>query len=108
MSVNDVRVGHIGAVFTYTVLDSAGAAQDLTGVTLADQRLVFIKPSGKKLIVVPTWGSAGDGSDGQLRYITVAGDLDEAGPLFWGPVITGLSNWHGRADYVKTVIHGNI
>lgn len=108
MAANDIHQWDIGTVFTYTVLKADGSPEDLSGLTLADQRLIFRKPSGEALIKVPTWGDAGDGSDGQLRYTSVAGDLNEPGVWYWQPILDGLAAWDGGADIKSFTVHPNL
>ncbi len=106
MAANEIHLGDVGTVFTYTVLKADGTPEDLSGVTIANQRFVFTKPSGARLVVTPAFVT--DGTDGQLRYTTVAGDIDELGAWFYHPRISGLSSWSGAADIIAFTVHGNL
>jgi len=69
------RVGDIGFIIEHLVTTNGVAPRDISGATLTEFHART--PAG----VTKTWTAVftTDGSDGLLRYTTIAGDLDEAG-----------------------------
>lgn len=77
-----IRVGDVGHPFTVTWLTAAGAAKDLTGISV--NQIQFKDPSGNQ--ESKTASLVGAASAGVTRYTTVAGDttlFDEAGVWYW-------------------------
>ena len=77
--IEDLHIGDIGTVIKVTVQDKdANCVLTALDVSTATTReFIFKKPSGDKLTVTATFTT--DGTDGQIEYTTVDGDLDEVG-----------------------------
>ncbi len=75
MAAGEIHVGDSGLDLQLTVRDQDGLPVPLTGQTLS---LLFQKPDGNQLSVVPTILN-GSGIDGIMHYITGSGDLNIAG-----------------------------
>ena len=71
----EVHVGDIGTVFQTNVKDQDGNVIDCSACDL--MQIIFVKPNGFKLIKPMIFVNTG--SDGQLQYIAVSGDLDTVG-----------------------------
>jgi hypothetical protein len=73
--MDTIQLNSVGVTIRATVKDPDGNAVDLT--TLASAQLVFLAKSGAR----KTRAAAVDGAAtlGAVRYVTQAGDLDEAG-----------------------------
>lgn len=71
---DNARLGDVGVAIEITLQDGA-VAVDLTGNTLLE--MIFRKPSGARLIRTPV--AVAPLTSGKLRYLTIAGDLDEVG-----------------------------
>jgi len=85
----EVHVGNIGTIFRGTVRDAAGVV-DISGASTL--QLFFKKPNGQVLTRTATLTTTG--TDGQLEYETVAGDLDVSGVWQWqGYVVTSDGAW---------------
>ncbi len=72
------------------LVDQNGKPVPLSGATTME--IILRDPSGKSLPKSAEF--SGDGSDGQIEYTTVAGDIDVEG--YWeirGHVITPLGEW---------------
>lgn len=69
------HVGDIGTVFELEVRDQDGAVVDISLAT--GLIILFESPAG--VDKVKTAVLSGSGTDGKMRYVTVAGDLDEDG-----------------------------
>lgn len=78
MAANEIHKGDIGTQFKVTVKNQAGTVVDLSGMTT--KQILFKKPSGT--ILTKTASFLTDGSDGILVYVTVEGDISEAGEWF--------------------------
>lgn len=71
----DIHVADTGTVFTVTVTDAAGAIIDLSAALTLE--ILFRPLNG--LTFTRQAALVTDGSDGQIYYVTQAGDLLEAG-----------------------------
>ncbi len=85
-----LRQNAVGATITLTLVDQAGDVIDLSTATLTDS-LYLRSPNGKLLIKRPSFVT--NGTDGEIVYTTIAGDLSENGT--WQAefklVLTGVS-----------------
>lgn len=69
-------IGDYGTPFIFTLVDAdTDAAIDVSSGTSLEA--IFRKPDGT--IVVKTASFVTDGTDGRIQYVTVSGDLDQAG-----------------------------
>jgi hypothetical protein len=87
---DEIHAGDIGTQFTVTVSDS-GVVVNLS--TASTKEIILSKPSGDKL--TKTASLVTDGSDGKIKYVTVANDLDVIG--LWKlqvHVILPTGEWH--------------
>ena len=77
--IEEAHVSDIGTVFRVTVYDtdSAGATSALDISAATTKQFIFGKPDGTTSTKTATFTT--DGSNGQLEYSTVSGDLDTAG-----------------------------
>jgi hypothetical protein len=75
----DLRKDDFGTVFTLTVKDEAGNTVDVSSASGAtDKQVIFKKPSDGE-ILTKNASFVTDGTNGQVSYTTVSGDIDEAG-----------------------------
>lgn len=70
-------VGDIGFKFLFNLKKTDGTAFDLVETSSDGQTVTFRKPSGAEITRAASYVT--DGSDGQIQYVTVDGDLDENG-----------------------------
>jgi hypothetical protein len=75
MAAGEIHIGDVGTVLTFTVKNQAGVVVNLSTATQHD--LIFRKPDGT--VLSKTGAFVTDGSDGKIKYVTVAGFLDLAG-----------------------------
>lgn len=92
---DEIHVGDIGTSLGLIVKE-AGAIVDIGAATGLTIRLR--KPSGTTVGKTATLLT--DGSDGIMRYVTVSGDLDEAGWWTRQGFFT-LGSWTGATDKVR-------
>lgn len=71
----EIHVNDIGTVFKVTI-KAKGVALDISTATV--KRIILTDPDGRKLNKSATFNS--NGSDGILKYVTIDGDLEKAGP----------------------------
>ena len=102
MSANEIHQDDIGTAFTITVQDDTTAVNISTATT---RQIKFKKPSGTVLIKTGVFVT--DGTDGKLRYTSVADDLDEAGKWYL-QVYLVLTNWTGHSDQGEFVVYSNL
>jgi hypothetical protein len=102
MAVNEIRKNDYGTPFTATIQDN-GSVVDIS--TATTKQFIFKKPDGTVLTKSALFVT--DGSDGQLTYSTVSGDLDMVG--FWklqAYVVTNAGQW--RTDFYKFHVFDNL
>lgn len=77
--IAEIHEGDIGTIIRATIKDKQAdgtlSVLDISGATTLE--LVFKKPSGTKLTKVAVLTT--DGTDGQMEYVTISGDLNETG-----------------------------
>ena len=100
--VEQSHVNDIGTVFRVTVYDTTSTG----GTTVADIRLAttkqftFKRPDGTTFDRVAVFTS--DGSDGNIQYISVDGDLNIAGTWhLQAYVVTPAGNWKTEVGHLK-------
>ena len=74
MAKNEIHLNDIGTIFEVTVQDD-GVIVDISGATTKE--IIFKKSRGEVLTKAAVFST--DGVDGKMRYVAVAGDLDERG-----------------------------
>lgn len=102
MSEGEIRLGDVGTVFEATIKDGSTVV-DISGATT--KQLIFKGPSGSSKTKEGAFTTTG--TDGKLRYTTVAGDLDQAG--VWSLqayVVMTLGAWH--SDIAQFTVHENL
>jgi uncharacterized protein involved in high-affinity Fe2+ transport len=86
----EFHVGDVGTALIATILDNGTAMPLATATTL---QYILRKPSGTE--VTKTALLYTDGSDGKIKYITVAGDFDEAGHYkIQAYIVNPSGNWY--------------
>jgi len=100
--VEEAHVNDIGTVFRITVYDTSStgttSVADISSATT--KKFTFKKPDGTTFERVAVFTS--DGSDGQIQYLTVDGDL--SGPGTWhlqAYVVTSDGTWNTSVGYFK-------
>ncbi len=91
-----IRVGDINSALVIQLKDAAGNVNIASAETLE----IYLKdPSGN--VELKDGELYGDGSDGKMKYVTVVGDIDEAGVwtiqgrALWS---SGTSKWASTPD----------
>jgi hypothetical protein len=74
MAANEIHINDIGTVFTITVKDGSSVVDISSAST---KQVIIKKPGGTKLTKDSAFVT--DGTDGQMKYTIVSGDLDETG-----------------------------
>jgi len=86
----EIHKGDVGTVFQVTLLDGTTVV-DISGATT--KQILFQKPNGTTMTKNATFVT--DGTDGKLKYTTVANDLDTIG--LWkiqARVVLPTGSWH--------------
>ena len=100
----EVHSADIGTVFEATLRDfPSNAVVNLSGASV--MQLIFKKPS--TAVLTKTAVHTTDGTDGKIRYLSVAGDLNELG--VWevqGYVETAAGKWH--SDVLRFRVYPNL
>lgn len=88
MPKNEIHKGDIGTIFEFTVKDGLNVV-DLSSATI---NVYFRFTSGT--VKTRTGVLVNDGTDGKMKYTTIAGDLSESGDLSIQAEITiGAGVW---------------
>lgn len=72
---DEIHVGAVGLVFEITVMQNCTAVDISTATTM---QIYFLKNDGVT-VLTKTAVFTTDGSDGKMKYVTIAGDLDQVG-----------------------------
>lgn len=86
-----VHVGDVNTEFRATVTDQDGAVVDISSASA--KQLIFQLPNGARM--VKTASLVNSGTDGKMKYLSIAGDLAMEGR--WhvqGYVEIGSGQWH--------------
>lgn len=75
MSNDTIHVGDVGVTLRATLVDPNDVVINLS--TTTSKTIVLRKPNGS--LLTKTAGFTTDGTDGQIEYVTIAGDLDGSG-----------------------------
>jgi hypothetical protein len=71
-----IHNGDVGTIIRLTITeDDDTTAVDVSGATV--KTFYFLKPTGTKINKTAVFNS--DGTDGKLKYTTIAGDIDTTG-----------------------------
>jgi len=90
-----VFTGSVGVVLEL-IVEENGAAVDISAAS--NLKMVLVKPDGTR--IEKTAVLSGTGTDGKMRYTTIAGDLDQAGEwLYQGSLTVGT--WSGVTDVLR-------
>lgn len=102
MSANEIHVDDIGTLFTITLKDG----EDPVNISSASVKvIVFVSPNGGR--TEKTADFLTDGTDGKIKYTTIAGDLSVSG--LWklqARVVVPAGTWH--SDVYNFMVHPNI
>lgn len=92
----EIHVGDVGTAFLLTIKDQDGAIVDISDATTLS--VVFTLPD--KTSTTKTGETYTDGTDGIVRYVTIAGDLSQAGRWKLQAVVTlpggDGGTWHSE------------
>ena len=105
--IEEAHVSDIGTVFRVTVydIDSGGTTSALNISAASTKQLIFGKPDGTTLTKTATFTT--DGSNGQIEYSTVSGDLSKAGTWsLQAYIVTSGGEW--RTDVGTFKVYENL
>lgn len=103
----EIHLNDIGTVFRTTIKDKAcdGTSSVLDVSAATTLNLIFKKPGGT--VVTKSASFTTDGTDGQIEYITVDGDLDEVGNWqIQAYIVLPSGSW--RSDKGTFYVHENL
>ena len=105
---NEIHENDIGTEFIVTITECINGTDvplDISTATL--KQIVFTKSDKTKVVFPAVWtpissGGTGNGSDGQISYTTVSGDLTPMGSFkIQGIVTTPFGQWSSTIDKFK-------
>lgn len=98
-----IHNGDIGTTFVLTIVDTAGAAINVS--TASIKKIYFVDPNGGKLAKTAAFTT--DGSDGKIQYVGVSGDIDVVGSWrMQGYVEMGTSKYYSEVTTFD--VHDNL
>lgn len=107
MACNTIQLNDIGTLFKILVVECTNAGTVPVDVsTASDLQLKFQKPSGVVNLVDCTL--LNDGTDGYIKYISIAGDFDEIGTYKYQGIITMDVNSVFNSTIKKIKVEENI
>lgn len=102
MVKNEIHVGDTGTVFEITIKDDMSVV-DVSGATT--KQIFFLKPD--ETVLTKTAAYVTDGSDGKIKYISLADDFDAEGA--WGiQAYFVLASGSWKTDIIKFRVYGNL
>lgn len=103
MAVGEIRQYDIGTKFLITLKDQDGVVVDVSSAITLE--IIFKKPSATS--VTKTASLETDGTDGQINYVTISGDLDEIGKWeMQASVVLGAGSW--KTDIQEFKVYRNL
>jgi hypothetical protein len=94
---SQIHVDDIGTTLVGTVLDG-GAAVDISSASSI--QMIIKKPDQTSLTKTASLNS--DGTDGKMKYVTVAGDIDQVGNYkIQGKVVLGSATYYSSVSTFK-------
>lgn len=103
MAVNEIHVGDIGTTFRVTVVENDVVLDVSTSLT---RTLYFKKPD--ETVVGQTAVFTTDGTNGQIEYVAVSGDLDQAGVWRLQALLTFAGGTRWSAEVGRFTVHDTI
>jgi hypothetical protein len=95
--IQEIHIGDIGTVFEIELKDCLTVV-NISSATV--KQIIFQKPTGEVLTKTAIFST--DGTDGKLRYITVANDLDLAGTWkIQAKVVLSSGTWSSNVEKFK-------
>ena len=94
-------VDDYGITIQLTVKDSSGVAIDISSASTKD--IILVKPTGVSLTKSGSFVT--DGTDGKLKYTTIAGDIDVVGQ--WRIRAHVVTATYGRLTTYETFLVDN-
>lgn len=95
MAAEEIHVNDIGTVFEVTVMDGA----NVLDISSASSLRILLRKPGGNVVLDKAAVLSGDGTDGKMRYVSVADDLDIAGKWkIQGFVQNPAGSWHTDVD----------
>lgn len=100
-SVEEIHVGDVGTIFNLTIKDrqknGTKTTLDVSGTTT---QIVLKIPGGSKLVKSASFVT--DGTDGQIQYTTVSGDITVPGNWKIQAIVTSGTNvWNSEIKSFK-------
>jgi hypothetical protein len=99
----DIHVDEAGTIFERTIKDQDDVIVDISGATTKE--IIFRKPTG--VSVVKEAINSTDGTDGKMRYLAAADDLDTEGYWQWqAHIVFPSGEWY--TDILQFEVHENL
>jgi len=103
MPIEEIHLNDIGTVIRVTLYDGSSVVDVSNASTL---QLLFKKPDNT--LLTKTAVLTGDGTDGQVQYITVAGDLNVMGKWAVQARIVDISSNEWKSSVSTFRVHDNL
>ena len=103
MAANEIHLNDYGTIFRATILDGSTVV-DIS--TAANKQFIF-NPPATEINFAVSGVLVTDGTDGQIQYTTVSGDLNVAGNWCVQAAVTFPTS-HWNTDIFKFKVHENI
>jgi len=88
-----IKKNDYGTIFRIAIEDETGAIENVSGATTKE--IIFKKPDGKNLTGTAVFTN--DGTDGEIEYKTVSGDIDLSGDWkYQGHIVTPSGAWRTK------------
>ena len=102
MAADEIHLNDVGTVFEATIMDGTSVVNVSTATT---KQLIFKGPNGVSKTKAATFTT--DGTDGKLKYVTVANDLVPVGQWSWQAYVV-MSNGAWHSDVAEFIVYENL
>lgn len=106
--VDEIRKGDVGTVFERQIKDGSTIV-DVSSASV--KQIIFQKPDVGPVdgvFITKTAVLSGDGTDGKIRYVSLAGVLDEIGVWKWQGAVTLSSGGPWKTNIKTFEVHKNL
>ena len=106
MAKNEIRKNDIGVAFRLTIKDQDDVVVDISAATT--KSIYFFKPSTTVITQTASFPSGETGTNGEMEWATVSGDLDTVGTWKWQGYVVMSDGSEYRTDIEEFLVLDNL
>ena len=103
MSAQPIFIGDVGTVFRLTIQEDVNTVTSPIDIsTQTAMSFIFVKPDGSSFTRTPVFTNTGE--DGQIEYVILTGELDQAGTWQLQAEVTLPTGGPFRTEIIKFIV----